>query len=63
MNALSVAAAALALAAWARLALLGLAGRRALLRLAPGSRAPLPSVTVIVPCRNEAAGVERAMRR
>jgi hypothetical protein len=55
--------AAAALAAWTRLALLGLAGRRALLRLPPapaaGEGAP---VSVVVPCRDEAATLERAMR-
>jgi len=60
--ALSIAAAALALLAWARLALLGVAGTRALLRLPPADAAPLASVTAIVPCRDEAAAVERAMR-
>jgi hypothetical protein len=58
---LSVAAAALALGAWVRLALLGRSGRRALLPLGPIAPA-LPDVTAVVPCRNEAAGVERAMR-
>jgi Glycosyl transferase family 2 len=62
VNALAVVAAALALIAWARLALLGMAGRRALIRLAPPGDAPVPSVTVIVPCRDEAHGLERAMR-
>jgi len=59
--ALSIAAAALALLAWARLAFLGFAGTRALLRLAPAGAAPLASVTAVVPCRDEAAAVERAM--
>ena len=61
MAALSIAAAALALLAWARLAFLGFAGTRALLRLAPAGAAPLASVTAVVPCRDEAAAVERAM--
>jgi Glycosyl transferase family 2 len=62
VTALATAAAALALLAWARLALLGLAGRRAMLRLAAPGAGSVPSVTAIVPCRDEAAGVERAMR-
>jgi hypothetical protein len=60
--ALSLALAALALAAWARLALLGVAGRRAMLPLLPPAPGEEPSVTAVVPCRDEAAGVERAMR-
>jgi hypothetical protein len=62
VTALSLALAALALAAWARLALLGLAGRRAMLPLAPAAAGPAPTVTAVVPCRDEAAGVEPAMR-
>jgi hypothetical protein len=62
VNLLALAAAALALLAWARLALLGAAGRRSLIRLAPAGDAPVPPVTVIVPCRDEAPGLERAMR-
>jgi hypothetical protein len=54
--------AAVALAAWARLAALGLAGRRALLRLPPAEGERSPPVTVVVPCRDEAPSVERAMR-
>ena len=63
MASLSTALALLALSAWILLGLLGLRTRRALLRLdgpAPGE--PLPAVDVVVPCRNEAAGVERAIR-
>jgi hypothetical protein len=77
---LAAAVAALALAGWTRLAWIGLADRRALLRLLPGGlpgasapagpgpRAPPAqpgggeTVTAIVPCRDEALGVERAMR-
>jgi glycosyltransferase involved in cell wall biosynthesis len=62
MTALATTAAALALLAWVRLALLGVSGRRAMLRLAPVAAGDVPTVTAVVPCRNEAAGVERAMR-
>ncbi len=62
MATLALAAAALSLAAWARLAWLGHADRRALVRLPEGAEGPLPPVTAIVPCRNEARSVERAMR-
>jgi hypothetical protein len=63
VHALPTFAAALALAAWVRLAWLGRADRRALVRLPP---AALPErsgdVTIVVPCRDEALSVERAMR-
>jgi hypothetical protein len=59
---LAVVVAAVALLGWARLAAVGLADRRALLRLRPGPASPAPSVTVVVPCRNEEASVEAAMR-
>jgi hypothetical protein len=60
---LSLVLAALVLAAWARLFLLGLRTERALLSLAPADAAePLSSVTVVVPCRDEASGVEEAIR-
>jgi hypothetical protein len=62
VTALAAILAALALAGWARLAALGLADRRALLRLPPAPGAPAPPVSVVVPCRDEAASVERAMR-
>ena len=62
MTALSIGAAALALLAWIRLAVLGVTGRAAMLRLPPRSGGAIPSVTAVVPCRDEAAGVERAMR-
>ncbi len=62
MTALSIGAAALALLAWIRLAVLGAAGRGAMLRLPPRSGGAIPSVTAVVPCRDEAAAVERAMR-
>jgi hypothetical protein len=61
MTLVSAALAALALGAWLRVAWLGAAGRRAMLRL-PSAPAEAPSVTAVVPCRDEAAGVERAMR-
>ncbi len=62
MTGLALAAAALTLAAWIRLAWLGHQDRRALVRLPPPGGEPAGSVTAIVPCRNEAATVERAMR-
>jgi hypothetical protein len=59
---LATAAALLTLAGWVAFAGLGLSGRRALIRLRPAPAGPLPSLTAVVPCRNEARGVERAMR-
>lgn len=55
--------AALLLAAWGVMFLLGSVTRRALLRFdhAP-DHGPLPPVTVVVPCRNEAERVEEAIR-
>ncbi|HEY6101207.1 MAG TPA: glycosyltransferase, partial [Anaeromyxobacter sp.] len=60
MTALSTALAAAALLGWARLLWLGARTRRALLPVDPGAAA-LPRVTAVVPCRNEAAGVEAAV--
>jgi hypothetical protein len=76
--ALALAAALVCLAAWARLAWLGHADRRTLVRLVPGppplraaelgrglppaAPGPAPAVTVVVPCRDEARGVEQALR-
>jgi len=60
VTALAALAAALALAGWARLAWLGHADRRALVPLPPAPPGPLPSVTVVVPCRDEARGLARA---
>jgi hypothetical protein len=56
-------AAAGSLAAWAWIASLGLRARRALARLdrVPAPRT-LPSLSVVVPCRDEARGVEAAVR-
>jgi len=62
VTSLSIAVAALALVGWLRFAWLGLEGRRAMLRLGPPRPGPAPRISVIVPCRDEAAGVERAMR-
>jgi len=62
VTALSIAAAALALAGWLRFAWLGVEGRRAMIPLGPPRPGPVPRVTAIVPCRDEAAGVERALR-
>jgi len=62
VTALALAAAALSLAAWARLAWLAYADRRAFVPLLPAPGTGLPAVTAVVPCRNEAAAVERAMR-
>jgi hypothetical protein len=62
VSALALALALASLAGWAGLALLGLAGRRALLTLPPAGAGPRPSVTAVVPCRNEARSVEAAMR-
>jgi hypothetical protein len=67
--ALSLAVAALALLGWARLAWLGARTRRALLSLDHPSPHPAggdgrpeaASVTVVVPCRNEAHAVEAAV--
>ncbi len=61
MTGLATAAAAITLLAWVRLAWLGHADRRALVPLPPAPAGALPAVTVVVPCRNEATGVERAM--
>jgi hypothetical protein len=61
VRALPLLAAAVALAAWVRLAWLGRAERRALIRLPPAA-APVAPVTAVVPCRDEAHSVERAMR-
>jgi GT2 family glycosyltransferase len=59
----SLALAAVALGAWARLAAAGLRTERALPRLEtlPAALAP-PSLSVVVPCRNEADDVERTVR-
>jgi hypothetical protein len=62
MTALALCAAALSLAAWSRVAWVSRADRRALVPLPPAPPEELPSATVVVPCRDEAAGVERAMR-
>lgn len=63
MDALGTALALAALAAWTAVAALGERTRRAVLRLeGPLSADPLPAVTVVVPCRDEARGVERAIR-
>lgn len=62
MATLALVAAAFSLVAWARLAWLGHADRRALVRLPDAAEGTLPSVTAIVPCRNEARSVEPAMR-
>ena len=62
MTALAVAAAAASLAAWATLFGLGIRTRRAMLRLDAGAPARLPAVTAVVPCRNEASGVEACVR-
>jgi hypothetical protein len=59
---LATLAAAVALAGWSAFAALGLAERRALVPLPPASAGPLPPVTVIVPCRNEARSLAAAMR-
>lgn len=64
MVALTTALAAVVLAAWARHFWLGVRTRRALLHVSPlpddGSDEP-PRVTAVVPCRNEARGVEAAV--
>jgi hypothetical protein len=63
VSALTLALAALALAGWARVAWSGLRSDRALARLEdlPAPR-EVPRVSVIVPCRDEAPHVERAVR-
>lgn len=64
--ALWLAAASLAAAAWTRLALLGLLTSARLDRLGEGPAEPpgggWPRLTVVVPCRDEAAAVETAVR-
>jgi glycosyl transferase family 2 len=68
VSALSTALAALALAAWVVLLALGVRTRRAILTLAPadapapGAGHGAPVLTVVVPCRDEARGVEAAVR-
>lgn len=63
MTAAALAAAALALAAWARLAVLALRSEAALTRLPDVAPDPAPpAVSVVVPCRDEARGVEAAIR-
>jgi hypothetical protein len=63
VTALAVAAAAGALLGWALFAALGVRTRRALLPLsAAPTAAPLPSVTAVVPCRDEARDIEAALR-
>ncbi|BDG04410.1 glycosyltransferase [Anaeromyxobacter oryzae] len=59
----SLVVAALAFAGWARLALAGLRTERAVAFLdAVAPAAEVPSLSVVVPCRDEARGVERAIR-
>jgi hypothetical protein len=60
--ALAIAAAAASLAAWAALVALGVRTRRAMLRLDADAPPELPALTAVVPCRNEAAGVEACVR-
>lgn len=63
MTVLALAAAAVCLAGWLAFAGLAAVDRRALIALPPApSGAPLPSLSVVVPCRDEAAAVEGAMR-
>ena len=62
MAALAIAAAAASLAAWAALLALGVRTRRAMLRLDADAPARLPRLTAVVPCRDEAAGVEACVR-
>jgi hypothetical protein len=62
VTALALAAATLTLAAWVRIAWIAAADRRSFVPLPPGPIAGLPSATAVVPCRNEAGAVERAMR-
>jgi hypothetical protein len=60
---LAIAGAALSLAAWTALLVLGVRTHRALLRLdAPPPPGPLPRVTAVVPCRDEARDVEACVR-
>jgi hypothetical protein len=59
---LATTAAAAVLAGWLTFAARGLADRRALVRLPPAATGPLPPVTVVVPCRDEARSVEAAVR-
>jgi hypothetical protein len=58
----ATAAAAASLAAWAALLALGVRTRRATLHLDEDAAGPLPRVTVVVPCRNEASDVEGCVR-
>jgi glycosyltransferase involved in cell wall biosynthesis len=63
VTALATVLAAATLLGWARLCWLGFRTRRALLELdGPPPGGTLPAVTVVVPCRNEARGVEAAVR-
>lgn len=63
MAVVAIAAAALSLAAWTALLVLGARTHRALLRLGDDPpRGPLPRVTAVVPCRNEAPAVEACVR-
>ncbi|HET8539102.1 MAG TPA: glycosyltransferase family 2 protein [Anaeromyxobacter sp.] len=62
MNGIAIAAAAASLAAWAALVALGVRTRRAMLRLDDDPPARLPRVTAVVPCRDEAGGVEACVR-
>jgi hypothetical protein len=55
-------AAAVALAAWAWVAWCARADRSAFVPLPPAPAGLLPEVTAVVPCRNEASGLERALR-
>ncbi len=60
--AVATAAAAASLGAWAALVALGIRTRRAMLRLDADAPGPLPRVTAVVPCRNEAPAVEGCVR-
>jgi hypothetical protein len=62
VTALWTALAAAALLGWVHLLRLGVRTRAALLRLPPAAEAPGVTVTAVVPCRNEARGVEAAIR-
>lgn len=63
MTAASVLLAAGALAGWLLFLAAGVRTRRALLPLPPvPADAPLPSLSAVVPCRDEAGGVEEAIR-
>jgi GT2 family glycosyltransferase len=63
VTALALVLAAIALAAWARLALLALRTEVAMTALADvAPDEDPPSLSVVVPCRNEARGVEAAIR-